>query len=286
MKLYVRTVAAMQTMPEPAYVTYRLVTLDGGSIHLGMAVAEHELWIRVPPGNSSGTAWSVAYRTADSTSMVIDRTGQRYVSKRSFFDPTWYGAYRSIHHGILFLAQSSQGASQPTQRAIATPAPTPTPDPALAVIAVTSADSALYNVKDRGTVTCPNGDPGRALEFAAKGDAQTYQLSAAAVDDTNGLFCILRFTDADQRLGLTDTVEQYYDRVGVYWMCIGGQITRRADPPLGPVMGLNAGAVTPMERVRADMSMSTRTYGVAYRFTEIAFPIIEPDDFFVLPMGQ
>ncbi len=288
MQLYLQTVAAMQVLPEPPYVTYRLVTLDGGSIHLGFLVSRHELWYTLPRGSSSGTAWSVAHRTSDSASMVIDRAGQRYVSNRSFFDPTWYGAYHSMHHGLFFLAQSNGGALQPTQRPVPTPAPTPTPNPSLRVIAVTNADSALYKVRDRGSATCPNGDPGHALEFDARGDPATYQLAAATVDTTNKLFCMIRFTDPDQWLGITDSDEEYYGELGGYWIRVGGTIIRRTDPSrIGLSILFSLGLMSPMQQqMREGAFMNTRTYNVQYQFTEIAFPQTEPDDFFVIPSGQ
>jgi hypothetical protein len=78
------------------------------------------VWLRFSHGNGS-TMWTVKHRTQDYESEVLDGK-TRYVSQRSLFDPTWFGAFRALRDGMLGFQDVEASRSSFTV-AQATPAP-------------------------------------------------------------------------------------------------------------------------------------------------------------------
>lgn len=290
-QLYVDTVAAMQALAEPPFVTYRLVTESDTGLQVSLDVYDHDVWLGFTPGNDAAQ-WSVAHRAVDFSSLIVGSDGRGYVSKRAFFDPTWYSAYHAMRTGMFFDAPSH---TQPDQPAVPTPAPTFTPDSALPTIAQTvTAVATLYTAQFRGNAKCPNGDPGRSLQFTPKGSPMQYQLAGAVVDVPRHLFCVLIFTlPSLEGTPLTD-VQFYGERAG-YWLRTGGDFVRTTshvvtspqvadisppDIPGGAPQGV-PGLPPP------NVSSTVRTTStLRYQLMEMAFPQIIPEDFFIPPPGQ
>ena len=133
----------MDGLPQPPYVTYRLEgTGDGFTI--GLTVIDNKVWLAIRPG-SRPAHWRLRHRTYDYASEIVDADdGQRYLSARSFFDPTWYGAYRALREGML-------NAQDPAPPRPSPDAPSPTPAPQLRTIggiAVKALRQAVYGDYD------------------------------------------------------------------------------------------------------------------------------------------
>jgi hypothetical protein len=213
--LYAQAVRTMDFVEQPAYVAY---TLEGHSdnIHVGLEVANHQVWLSFQHG-SAPTSWAVQHRTQDFQSEVIDGT-QRYVSGRSLFDPTWFGAYRALRDGMLGYQDAESARSS-----LAVAEATPTPDPNMHTIASVSAiGTGIYEVEDRGASACPNGDAGHAVHLIARHRDPHHQLTDAIVDLRSMRFCSIRYQWNE--LWLTGIVEQHYADLGGYWMESGGSI--------------------------------------------------------------
>ena len=213
-ELYVTAIRAMSDLPQPSYVTYRLVGENEG-MQVGLTVLDGNLWL----GMSNGAAdsdWSVQHRTFDYKSIVTDAsTGKAYSTARSFFDPTWYGTERALRLGML----NSQDPATPHRTE---EDPTPPPGPTLRTIAVTSVMSpSIYNVEDRGPATCANGDAGRALHLWSRAHDVMHQLSDVTIDLLSMRFCMMRYSVADT-FGYHGIVEQHFANVDGYWMQTDG----------------------------------------------------------------
>jgi hypothetical protein len=215
--LYSAAVTAMDRVLQPAFVSY---TIEGQSdgVHVGLDTIRHQLWLDFQAGMGSNT-WVVKHRTQDYESEVSDgATGQRYVSERPFFDPTWFGAYRALRDGLL----GYQNAAAPRQ-SLTIAAPAPTSDPQLRTIAAVSVmGPGIYAVADRGPAVCANGDAGHALHLTPRRRDPRRQLTDVVVDLKSMRFCTLRFTWST--LSLTSTVEQHYANAGGYWIVNDGSI--------------------------------------------------------------
>ncbi len=172
------------------------------------------MWLDVQAG-SSPAIWQMRHRTDDYQSEIVNQIdGRRLVSQRSFFDPTWYGAYRALRDGMF----DYQNAAAPI---VAHPTPEPLPT-TLKTIAVTSVmGPGIYAVYDRGATTCANGDPGHALHLVSRNHDPRHQLSDVVVDTTNMRFCSIRFDLADA-FGFHGIMEEHYSDVGGYWVQTGG----------------------------------------------------------------
>jgi hypothetical protein len=213
-EFYVQAVAAMSDLSQPPYVTYRMEGSAEG-LQVGLTTISGQVWLNIGAGSTSDR-WTLRHRTYDYQSEIVSRSdGRRYVSQRSFFDPTWYGAYRALRLGMLY----SQDPAEPR------PSPgvaTPTPDPTLKTIgAIKVMGPAIYDVEDRGTAVCPSGAPGRALHLTSRTRDAQHQLSDVLVDLRSMRFCMMRFGTA-AALGFHGIVEQHYGDVGGYWMQIDG----------------------------------------------------------------
>ena len=209
-------ITAMSDLPQPAYVTYRLESSSEG-LQVDLATLSGQVWLNVH-GGSTPDHWMLRHRTYDYESEIVNSSdAHRYLSQRSFFDPTWYGAYRALHEGMF----NSQDPAPP-RRSQADSAPTP--PSVLKTIAVTSVmGPGVYNIEDRGSAVCSNGDPGRALHLTSRSRNPHHQLSDVIVDVQSMHFCMIRFALASG-FGFHGVLEEHYANVGGYWIQTDGYL--------------------------------------------------------------
>jgi hypothetical protein len=214
--LYATAVESMRALSQPQYLTYTM-TGEGNNLSIGLRVMRHLVWLEMVTGSAEfPSEWTIRHRTDDYASEITTYDGQRYVSTRAFFDPTWYGAFRALRDGMLMYQQTDAPVS-----ASATPTPGPSPD--LRTIAVvTVIGSNVYDVQDRGPATCVNGDPGHALHLVSREANPRHQLADVVVDLQNMHFCTMRFNVRES--GFSGSVEQHYGTVGGYWLQTDGVI--------------------------------------------------------------
>ena len=214
--LYLQAIKAMSGLRQPPFLTYRFEG-TGDGLSIGLVVRDGNLWLNMH-GGSERSRWQIEHRTFDYTSSVVNAAdGKTYLTHRSFFDPTWYGAYRALHEGML----NSQDPAPPR---VASPAPAASPDLALKTIAITSVmGTNVYSVTDRGPAACPNGAPGRALKLDSRDHDWHHQLDGVIVDDASHRFCMMRF-GISEALGFHGIVEEDYADVNGYWIETGGLI--------------------------------------------------------------
>ena len=213
---YAAAVDSMRALSQPQYLTYTL-SGEGDNLSIGLRVIRHLVWLEMVTGSANFPSdWSIRHRTDDYASEITTYEGQRLVSTRAFFDPTWYGAFRALRDGMLMYQQTDAPVS-----ASATPTPGPSPD--LRTIAVvTVMGSNVYNVEDRGAAACANGDPGHALHLVSREANPRHQLADVVVDLRNMHFCTMRFNVRES--GFNGSVEQHYGTVGGYWLQTDGVI--------------------------------------------------------------
>jgi hypothetical protein len=210
-ELYAQAVRTMSALPQPPYVSFRLQG-EGEGLHVGLTVdAQRAVWLLIQSGPGSAS-WTLRHRTYDYQSEIVDEVGRRYVSGRSFFDPTWYGALRALRLGML----DAQDPAPPR----ATPGPaTPAPTGNLTTIgAVQVIGPSVYTVEDRGEKSCPSGSPGHALHLVSKQRDPLHQLSDVIVELPSMRFCMMRFGAPSSMSGFRGHVEQHYAEVGGYWI--------------------------------------------------------------------
>jgi hypothetical protein len=206
----------MRALPQPQYVTYTMAG-SGDNLSIGLRVMRHLVWLEMITGSASfPSEWTIRHRTDDYASEITTYQGERLVSTRAFFDPTWYGAFRALRDGMLMYQQTD-----PPVSAGATPTPGPSPD--LRTIAVvTVIGSNVYKVEDRGAAACADGDPGHALHLVSREPDPRHQLADVVVDLRNMHFCTMRFNVRES--GFSGSVEQHYAYVGGYWLQTDGTI--------------------------------------------------------------
>lgn len=211
-ELYVDAIKAMSDLPQPQYVTYDLQAQSDG-LQVDPVVQGGQVWLNVH-GGSASAAWQMTHRTYDyATELVNAADGRRYFTQRSFFDPTWYGAYRALNEG-MFDAQDPAAPRAPQA--------TPPPDTTLKTIAVTAVmGPGIYTLQDRGEQACPNGDPGRALHLVSRERNARHQLTDVIIDTASNRFCMMRFAETSG-FGFHGFLEQHYADAGGYWMQTGG----------------------------------------------------------------
>lgn len=217
-ELYVKAIATMESLKQPAFVTYRLESKSDG-LKAELSKTCHPC---LSPGNNVDR-WAMWHRTFDYTTAILDQSnGLRYVTNNASMDPTWYGTARALHTG-MFHRINSYAIPNPSAPPIA-PRATPTPDTALKTISVMSViGPGIYNVEDRGDAPCPNGDPGRALHLWSHTRNQGHQLSDVIVDLQSTRFCMMRFgMNAAGALGGSGIEELHFSDVGGYWMITDG----------------------------------------------------------------
>ena len=250
---YSQAVAAMSEVVQPPYVAYRLeATSDGLEVGLKPDDAG-QVWLDLHGGDEP-VSWTLSHRTIDYSTEILSTTdGRRYVTQRSFFDPTWYGAYRALRQGMLYSQDpapprtSLGGASPPAAGSLKT----------IGVVAVMG--RGMYRIKDRGAAACPNGDSGWALRLIPREVVPEHQLSDVVIDDRTSRFCMLRFASPPD-YGFFGIVEQHYAEVGGYWVQTDGLIE-------GGLHGVRHGVWR-------------------YRLVDMTFPAALPDAAFVPDVAQ
>ena len=211
-----RYVAALRTMDgqqQPRYLTYDMDGVGDG-LDIGLTTIDGKVWLQMR-GGSASTHWTLRHRTFDYQSEIVNSDAKRYVSQRSFFDPTWYGAVRAIREGMLNAQDPAAPRADPAD---AGPLPGATLRPIGAVAAM---GSSAYDVYDRGAGACPNGNPGRMLHLVARSHDPLHQLSDVVIDGASSRFCMMRFS-VGGGFGFHGIVEQQFADVGGYWMQTGG----------------------------------------------------------------
>ncbi len=147
--LYSHALHVMDGLRQPRYLAYRLESSSEG-LHLDVWADRHgQVWLR---GHDDWTtdAWTLRHRTFDYLSEIVHISdGQRFVTQRSFFDPTWYGAVRALRLG-MFDSQDPAPPREMTEQA------RDTGEPALKVIgSVAVMGPAVYDIDDRGAAFVP-----------------------------------------------------------------------------------------------------------------------------------
>jgi len=252
---YRAAINAMDALKEPAYVTY---TMHGDPQGLAVKLIDRNslIWLGIHDGSDPST-WQVRHRTDDYASELLDVDGTRWVSMRSFFDPTWWGAFRALRDGMLNYQVPEAAVS-----ARATPAPDASSK--LHVIAtVTVMGPAIYQLQDRGAATCPSGSPGHAIHLIPRDRDPKHQLNDVVIELTTRRFCMVRYGVHDS-FGFHGIVEQHYSDVGGYWVQTDGFLDG-----------------------------TLRVFGIAthhgkwfYRLDDIAFPKRIPSTAFITPYWQ
>lgn len=223
-QLYRDTLANMQRVTEPAFVTYRTVVPSG---HTSIVVKSDEngfakVTIRASSFLEPERSWNVAYRGADGAA-TIDLPGQRRaLTEIPLFDPTWRGAFRWMRHGII------GGQSVPAPENVA-PAPDPsgntTPPPVIAVVEVLGPN--YYDAIDAGPLACSDGRPGHHLHLIARSDPVAHPLTDVVIDETSSRFCTMRFhqvVKSGPNNGFFDIDLHFADKNG-YYLINDGRVT-------------------------------------------------------------
>jgi hypothetical protein len=228
-QLYEAAIATMATLPEPPFIAYALEGqsdyIDGNPLELDLLTDGGFVWFQMRPGIAE-SRWTVLHRSRDFENSIVDDDQRQFFSNRSFFDPTWDGAFHALHDGMYFLGYYSK-RWQPPPKSVATPLPEPTGAPpsdlrTIALLRVMGPQ--VYIVSDGGAVMCDNGDPGHSLHLKARSDPEAHQLTEAVVDVPLKRFCMVRFSEPDR---MAASVEQHYATVRGYWMETGGIVTAR-----------------------------------------------------------
>ncbi len=213
--LYLAAVKATSSRPQPAFESAVLHSTDEG-MPVSLVVRNHLVWLGIGSGNGPNT-WQLRHRTDDYATEIIDENENRYVTGRSFFDPTWYGTYRALRDGML----NYQDVEQPVS-ARATPAPQEASS-LRQIAAIHVMGPTIYALEDRGALACPNGSPGHALHLVARDRAPEHQLSDVVINTQTQEFCLLRYGVRDA-FGFHGIVEQHFADVGRYWTLTDGII--------------------------------------------------------------
>ena len=211
---YVAALRAMRELPQPSYVSYRLESRSDG-LQIALTTIRGSVWLYLEAG-STPSRWDMHHRTDDYETEVVNTLDQhRYVTQRSFFDPTWYGSFRALRDGML----GYQDVEAPLS---SRPSPAPDPPTTLKTIAVeTVMGPGMYAVQDRGPATCSNGDAGHALHVVPRSHDPRHQLTDVVVDLGSMRLCTIRYS-WPSAFGFHGVVEQHYGEVGGYWMETGG----------------------------------------------------------------
>jgi hypothetical protein len=125
---------------------------------------------------------------------------------------------------------------------------------------------ALYNIEDRGAVSCPNGKPGHALHFTSREDNDLHQLSDVVIDVSSARFCVVRFLARGAGAVVTSgSFEEHYADVNGYWLQTDA-VLDGTWLPYPPTL------------------FSRRRHGVwRYRLVDMTFPESLPNGFFAQP---
>ena len=243
-ELYRRAVIAMNDLPVPPYVTYRLESTGAGA---GVHIQTERCTTLYINFESNSVRWTVRGRTSDGLAEIVDADGARNIVG---FDSTWAETYRQLRSGAL-----RDYRNRCTPPALHAPEPLSVdakPEPAVRVIGTIRAiGPGIYRAEDRGAVACENGDPGRALHLTSRTNNRRQQLTDVIVDERSLRFCMVRF---GARLGEGVAVDGVYEQ---HFADVGGFFVQ------------TSGSVELTERIAG---ISTK-HGISrYRLLDIAFP--------------
>ncbi|MFN2529121.1 MAG: hypothetical protein ABR584_10450 [Candidatus Baltobacteraceae bacterium] len=253
--VYMSAIGAMSSLKEPPFVTYTMRGEPRG-FAVDLFIQNHFVWLDIHEGDEP-SLWQVRHRTDDYASELLLPSGTRYVSRRSFFDPTWFGAFRALRDGML----NYQDVEMPVSSRATPPPEVSSNVHEIAVINVIG--PTIYWVEDRGAAVCPNGAPAHALHLRSRDRDPRHQLNDVMIDNQTMRFCMIRYGIADS-FGFHGIVEQHYAQVGRYWVQTDGLL---------------------------DGTM--RVFGISmhhgkwvYRLDDLAFPDRIPSTAFLTPFTQ
>ena len=84
---------------------------------------------------------------------------------------------------------------------------------------------ALYDIEDRGAVSCPDGQLGHALHFTSRETNYLHQLSDVVIEVSSARFCVVRFLGRGAGSVVTSgSFEQHYADVNGYWLQTDGAL--------------------------------------------------------------
>jgi hypothetical protein len=216
-EFYLQAIKAMGQIRQPKFIAYRLESTSDG-LQLGLWTDKlDQVWLN-SGGGTTPQVWAFRHRTFDYESELVNQAdGRRYISARSLFDPTWYGALRAFRDG-MFGSQDPALAHEAQDE-------NPNPDTTIKTIgAVSVMGPAIYHVDDGGESVCPNGDAGHALHLTPlKADYRKRQLTDVIVNAQSMRFCMIRFAARGAGSGITNGYyEEHYADVGGYWVQTDG----------------------------------------------------------------
>ena len=214
--MYTRSLRVMDALRQPKYLSYRLESSSDG-VHFDLWIDQRQVWLRGHDG-STQDAWTLQHRTSDYRSAIVHISdGKRYLTARSFFDPTWYGAVRALRLGMF----NSQDPAE--SRELDSLAQAAAEKEIKVIGAISSAGPPAYDVIDRGAAACPNGAPGRALHFTSRSADAMRQLSDVVIDTASARFCVIKFLARGAGGVFTSgLLEQHYGDVNGYWIQTSG----------------------------------------------------------------
>jgi D-alanyl-D-alanine carboxypeptidase len=251
--LYSRSLRVMDGLRQPRFLAYRLESSsDGLQIDLW---ADHDglVWLRGHDGSAPDT-WTFRHRTFDYMNEIVHVSdGRRFVSARAVFDPTWYGAVRAMRLGMFLPGVQPVAAPRESTEQV--------PDAGLKAIgSVSVMGPALYDIEDRGAVSCPSGKPGHALHFTSRENNYLHQLSGVVIEVSSGRFCVVTFSARGAGAVVTSgTFEEHYADVNGYWLQTEGVL----------------------DGTWQASRLSRKRHGVwRYRLVDMSFPDTLPNDVF------
>ncbi len=214
--LYARSLRVMNGLRQPKYLAYRLESSSDGLEFYLWADARGQVWLRGHDGSTTD-AWTFRHRTFDYMSEIVHVSdGRRFVSARSVFDPTWYGAVRAMRLGMFLNQQVPVAPRDSTEASDAG-------EPLKAIGAVSVTGPAVYDIEDRGAASCPNGQPGHALHFTSRSSVYEHQLSDVVIETSSARLCVIRFLARGAGTVVTSgSFEQHYADVNGYWVQTDG----------------------------------------------------------------
>jgi hypothetical protein len=215
--MYAQAIRTMEHLPQPTYVAYRLESTSDG-LEIGLRADEQrQVWL-TNRGGSTPQAWELRHRTFDYETAIVDNAdGKRYLTARSFFDPTWYGAVRALGQGMF----NSQDPAPPRDADATSIAP------ATAVIGTVAVmGPSIYTVRDVGPASCPDDTPGRAMHLTPRTAKPQYQLTDVVVATASLRFCMMRFSAAGAASNIVAGIyEQHYAEIDGYWIVTDGLLS-------------------------------------------------------------
>jgi len=252
---YVRAVALMRALPEPAYVEYTTSYQSDGNMHFGVSRVRERyafFYVQIGGKDDAPRAFPTRVRTSDDR-RAISLNGKPAIVRTPLFDATWNGVYDWLRYGIEGAPLADPASSPvPSAAPAAQPAPSASLPPVIGGVQAFS--SRYYTIADAGTRACRDGAPGRRLSLAAKADPDAHPLTEVVLDPASRI-CLVHF-----RLGrkgaasFTGDFELAFGTVGEYWLVRDGTADFAAR-----MLGIRGGHAH-----------------VAFRYGEVTFPAAIP----------